>query len=212
MYEQKPSRLPFVQIVWRAKVVQEGEYDDPAKTTWGLAFTKRKDGTLRAELLGQSFHYKVLGSNTGDEYWGVEFYSYVTMRGVDKPSLTGKLLSLRVEKNHFFIGEDEYVIPTFDDIERFCEGLAGQGIISHITRPDKRRVAASLRSLQRSNLKLTGLTIKQQQQIKRATLASNLLKSGMKPAQVATEAGYTDQAHMIRSLKKLLGKTPAQIE
>lgn len=88
MYEQKSSKLPFVQLLWRAKVLQVGEYDDPAKESWGLAFTKKPDGSLGAELLGPAFHHKVLGSAKGDEYWGAEFYPYVTMRGVDKPKLT----------------------------------------------------------------------------------------------------------------------------
>lgn len=211
MYEQKSSKLPFIQLLWRAKVLQVGEYDDPAKESWGLAFTKRPDGSLGAELLGPAFHYKVLGSAKGDEYWGAEFYPYVTMRGVDKPKLTGRLVPLHVEGNRFFVGEYSYEVPSFDELEDFLEVLAKQGIISHINRPFVHRSTLSLRSKQRHNLKLTGLTLKQQQQIRRAELANNLLKSGMKPIQVAAEAGYADQAHMTRSLKLLLGKMPSEI-
>lgn len=210
MYEQKPSNLPFIQSTWRARVVQEDEYDDPAKDTWGLAFTKHSDGSLAAELLGQSFGYKVLGSTVGDEYWGVEFYSYVTMRGVDKPKMVGKLVPLEVAEGHFSIGSDTYKIPTFENLEVFCQDLAEQGIISHTARLLSYQ-KLSLRSAQRRHRQAVGLTHKQVEQIKRAEHAASLLRSGMTLTEVVAETGYADQAHMTRSLKSLLGKTPTKI-
>ena len=212
MYEQKPSPLPFIQCLWRAKVVQEGEYDDPAKDTWGLAFTRRADGSLSAELLGQSFRYRLLDSAIGDEYWGVEFYSHVTMRGVDKPAITGKLVHLPVSGEHFSIGHDSYSIPTFEQLETFCRELAEQGVISHTARSFSRLRMTSLRNAQRAHRQTVVLTHKQVEQIKRAERAAVLLKTGMTPTEVAAETGYADQAHMTRSLKSLLGKTPAQIK
>ena len=207
MYEQRVSDLPYVQCVWRASVVQADEYDDPAKDTWGLAFTRRVDGAMSAELLGQSFNFRVLDSTVGDEYWGVEFYPYVTMRGVDKPAMTGKLVHLRVADGRFFIGDDAYAIPSYDELEAWCERLASQGIISHTTR----HARMSVRSQQRAHRQTVGLTRKQVQQIKRAEHVAQLLKQGASPTDAASEAGYADQAHMTRSLKALLGKTPSQL-
>ncbi len=207
MYEQRPSSLPYIQCIWRASVVQADEYDDPAKDTWGLAFTQRADDSLSAELLGQSFQYSVLDSTVGDEYWGVEFYSYVTMRGVDKPGMTGKLVHLAVADGRFFIGDDSYDIPSYNELEAFCERLAARGIISHTTR----HAQMSLRNQQRQHRQTVGLTRKQVEQIKRAEHAAKLLKNGATPTNAATEAGYADQAHMTRSLKALLGKTPSQL-
>ena len=207
MYEQKSSKLPFIQCVWRASVIEADEYGDPAKDTWGLAFTKRADGTLSAELLGQSFHYKILDSTVGDLYWGIEFYSYVTMKGVDKPAMAGKLIHLNVQDGYFFIGDDHYAIPDYEGLEDFCEQLAAQSVISHATR----HLRMSLRSEQRQHRQTVGLTRKQVEQIKRAEYAAKLLKRGVSLVDVAEEAGYADQAHMTRSLKSILGKTPAQL-
>ncbi len=156
---------------------------------------------------GQSLNYKVLDSTVGDEYWGVEFYSYVTMRGVDKPAMTGKLVHLRVAAGRFFIGDDSYTIPSYDELETWCERLASQGIISHTTR----HVRMSVRSQQRAHRQTVGLTRKQVEQIKRAEHAAQLLKQGASLTDAASEAGYADQAHMTRSLKALLGKTPSQL-
>lgn len=212
MYEQKLSNLPFIESIWRAQVTQEGEYSDPAKDTWGLAFTRRQNGSLAAELLGPSIQHRMLAGNVGDEYWGVELYAYVTMRGVNKPQLTGEFVSLRVENSSFFIGDDVYSIPSFDDLEGFCKTLASLGVISHISRSLDTQTTLSLRSKQRNHLKVTGLTRKKRQQINRAERAIALLRSGMSPSEVATEVGYSDQAHLTRSLKYLHGKTPATIK
>lgn len=211
MYEQKPSLLPFIQSIWRARVVQEDTYDNPAKDTWGLAFTKRADGKPEAVLLGSSFNYGTLDSSIGDEYWGVEFHPFVTMRGVDKPSIVGKLEPLEVVNGRFAIGADTYQIPCFDELETFCQDLVEQGIISHATRSLSHQ-KQSLRSAQRKHRQTVGLTLKQVEQIKRAEHAAALLRNGMTLSEIAAEAGYTDQAHMTRSLKSLLGKTPSQIK
>lgn len=211
-YEEKSSRLPFIQYLWRANVAQVGKYDDIAKETWGLAFTKHVDGSLAAELLGPSYSHRVLESALGDEYWGVEFYSSVTMIGVDKPKLTGKLVPLLVIDGNFFIGENSYTIPSFEELEAFCDNLEKQGIILYISNSLEYQGSLSLRSNQRHYRKTVGLTRTQSSQIRRAKLASTLLQGGTAPMDAALEAGYADQAHMTRSLKSLLGKTPAQIK
>ena len=48
-------------------------------------------------------------------------------------------------------------------------------------------------------------------QIERARHATNLLKQGVSILDTVHEAGYFDQAHLTRSLKYLIGQTPAEI-
>jgi AraC-like DNA-binding protein len=57
----------------------------------------------------------------------------------------------------------------------------------------------------------TGLSPYFFHQIQRAQHATQLLQQGTPIAQVAIEAGYTDQAHMTKAVKALMGLTPAQI-
>lgn len=38
-----------------------------------------------------------------------------------------------------------------------------------------------------------------------------LLRDGMSPGDVALEAGYFDQAHLTRCLRRLIGLTPSRI-
>ena len=57
----------------------------------------------------------------------------------------------------------------------------------------------------------TGLTQKTAAQIERARLASTLILRGMPLPDVVYEAGYFDQPHLTRSLKRFIDRTPAQL-
>jgi methylphosphotriester-DNA--protein-cysteine methyltransferase len=48
-------------------------------------------------------------------------------------------------------------------------------------------------------------------QIERARRATTLLRGGAPIAEVAQDAGYFDQAHLTRSVRRFIGQTPAEI-
>jgi methylphosphotriester-DNA--protein-cysteine methyltransferase len=48
-------------------------------------------------------------------------------------------------------------------------------------------------------------------QIERARFATNLLRGGVPIVDTVHEAGFFDQAHLTRSLRHLMGLTPAKI-
>ncbi len=68
--------------------------------------------------------------------------------------------------------------------------------------------AISSRSTQRHFVQSTGMTPKELEQVFRAQRAVELLAQGCPLVQVALELGYADQAHMTRSLKRIMGRTP----
>ena len=69
----------------------------------------------------------------------------------------------------------------------------------------------SRRSVQRHFRRVTGMTLSSYQQIQRARLASTLLTGGSSVLSATYEAGYFDQAHLTRSVKQLIGMTPARL-
>jgi methylphosphotriester-DNA--protein-cysteine methyltransferase len=71
--------------------------------------------------------------------------------------------------------------------------------------------ALSPRSIQRRFLRATGLTRGSLRQIERARYATMLLQHGVSILDTVAQAGYADQAHLTRSLKCFIGKTPTQI-
>ena len=74
-----------------------------------------------------------------------------------------------------------------------------------------RPVPISIRTVQRRVLQATGLTHTAVRQIARARYATILLKGGTSILDTVEQAGYFDQAHLTRSLKRLIGQTPTQI-
>jgi integrase len=91
-------------------------------------------------------------------------------------------------------------------------------IIVHGKGNKERRIALQgqlqdrdLRTIQRRFLRATGLTQSSARQMERARYATYLLRQGVSILDTALEAGYFDQPHLTRSLKYLIGQTPAQI-
>jgi len=70
---------------------------------------------------------------------------------------------------------------------------------------------ASLRTVQRRFLKATGITRSAARQIERARYAALLLTRGESIADVTHEAGYFDQPHLTRVVRRLIGQTPAEL-
>jgi methylphosphotriester-DNA--protein-cysteine methyltransferase len=71
--------------------------------------------------------------------------------------------------------------------------------------------AIANRRTQRRFLLATGMSHTGILQIERARLATQLLRAGFSPTEAALESGYFDQAHLTRSLRQLIGLTPARI-
>ena len=69
----------------------------------------------------------------------------------------------------------------------------------------------SERTVRRRFLQATGLTQGTIHQIERAKQAMSLLQQGAAILDVVYQAGYADQPHLTRSLKRFTGQTPAQI-
>jgi hypothetical protein len=115
----------------------------------------------------------------------------------------------------FWLHGSAWELPTFENAEVFVDRLIRQGILvrdpvveaaiqGHT--PDM-----SIRSMQYRFLQATGLTHKTIQQIERARSAVSLLERGTAISDTAFELGYFDQAHLSNSLKRFVGRTPAQI-
>ncbi|MCA9947639.1 MAG: AraC family transcriptional regulator, partial [Anaerolineales bacterium] len=59
---------------------------------------------------------------------------------------------------------------------------------------------------------VTGMSPRKFSLIERARKAVDLLQTGLPASQVAVDAGYSDQPHLCRSLKAIMGQTPMQIQ
>ncbi|HSE61887.1 MAG TPA: helix-turn-helix domain-containing protein [Candidatus Saccharimonadales bacterium] len=215
MYTQKESSLELINCVWHARVAHDGVYTDPANEYWSLGFIRHSSGFFSAELYGPSLQPRTLDGHTSEEYWGIEFRAHVALNSIRKGEILNAHMALRTVDMHFEIGDHQYVIPSYDDLENFAQQLQKDDVImadSRLCRALRGNdTGFSERSRQRHFKSVTGLTKKQIEQLQRARHAFCLLQSGYSPARASQVSGYADQSHMTRSLKLLRGETPAQI-
>ncbi len=117
----------------------------------------------------------------------------------------------------FWLNETAWSFPEFEDADDFVDRLVRQGLLAHepvvnaVLHNQLEQHDLSLRSVQRRFLQATGLTNRAVRQIERARQAVTCLEQGLSILDVVYELGYSDQPHLTKSLKHLIGRTPARI-
>lgn len=212
-YAERPSTSPLLQWVWRAHPGESGSYQDLASEFWHIAFLV-ENGKTRVVLSGPSTEARPISYLGGQYYWGFVFKSHVFMPSISKKQLLNAVMELPVEGDQFIFGGTKFTMPTYDTADAFADELARLDLIvadEQVAKALHGTGRMSKRSLQRHLEQATGLSQTKLRLIERARYAFALLQRGTPLAEVAAKAGYTDQAHLTKSLKLLAGQTPAQI-
>jgi hypothetical protein len=205
---------PFLQAVTSWVIGDDEESIAAPDGCWDLVVLKQ-DGKTNILLTGQTTRAVHLPFTPGDEIMTISFKASAFLSFVPPTEILDRGLLLPTTRHSFQLSSDSFEIPTFDNAEVFVEGLLKKEQIRHddviaevlMDHPP----AYSLRSIQRRFLRATGMTQNYFRQIQRARQAAALLQKGISTSNVAFEMGYADQPHMSRSLKRILGRTPAEI-
>jgi hypothetical protein len=167
-------------------------------------------------LTGQTTRAVDLPFVPGDEILTISFHAGTFLPFLPASDLVDRAEVLPLRGGRFELGFDTLEVPSFDNAEDLIRALGRRGLIDsdpYVTGSrDGRPLATSTRTLQRHFLRTTGLTPRAFEAIARAQRAAELLKAGRPPVWVAAETGYADQAHLTRSLKRLVGQTPSQLK
>jgi hypothetical protein len=182
---------------------------------WDFVILKR-DGhatVLRTGLTTKAVTYE---HQPGDEILTVSFKASTFMPLMPGEHMRNEGVVLpEIGPDRFWLGTDVLEIPNFGNADVFAQRLLRADIVQSndvvAAILDGHPKAMSERTLQRHFLKTTGVTYKAFTQIERAQKAMGLLQIGRPAADVAFALGFTDQAHMINSLKAIMGQTPRQI-
>jgi AraC-like DNA-binding protein len=213
---ERPSDSPFVERVWRCHSERAGPFLAVASSHWEMVVT-RLQGTTTVTLHGPETRARSVFCPADGEWFAIRFKA-----GTFMPALpVGRMLDGRdvnlpqVSARKFGLSGSKWEIPDFGNAEIFVKRLVKAGILRRDPAVEAalqgETSALSRRSAQRHFLQATGLTHTALRKIERARLATNLLRRGVSIADVVHEAGYFDQAHLTRSLKTLIGITPAKI-
>jgi len=215
-FEDRPSDSPVVERVWRSCSERAGAFLSMATCNWTMVVT-RLAGRVSLTVRGPETRATWAHCPADGEWMGIHF-----TLGTFMPLLpTGRLRDRNdvtlppVSARTFWLDGAAWEYPSFDDAETFVRRLVKAGLVAidphvqDVVRAAPRR--GSRRTDQRRVLRATGMTSATIRQVQRARRATTLLRRGGSIADVAHHAGYCDQAHLTRSLKRFVGQTPAQV-
>jgi len=131
----------------------------------------------------------------------------VGLKGDELLDLT-KILP-NMDEDHFTLLDHTFHFPEYETAEELASAMVGTGIlkqndsVASVLNGEPR--AMSSRTMQRHFHDVTGISRKGLEKIRRAQEAVKLLQLGTATAEVAAEVGYTDQAHLTKDLKHIMG-------
>jgi AraC-like DNA-binding protein len=217
VFEDRASDSPLIERVWRCRSERAGTFLSVAATHCELVLTRRR-GRIRVTLRGPETRPSTIHCPAEGEWIGIRLATGAWLPRHPTASLMDRRdLELRVGvRCTFELDGGVWEYPAFDDAEALVAGLARAGLVTRDP-----AVAAALagdadalsrRTVQRHFRLATGMTARTWRQIQRARHAAVLLRAGCAIAEAVHLAGYYDQAHLTRSLQRLIGATPRGIQ
>lgn len=204
----------FIERVWRCHTERAGMFVSVATSHWDIVVT-RLDGKLTVTLKGPETKASEVFCPAHGEWLGIRLKAGTFMPELPVSRLLDTNFDLPSGQRTFRLDGSAWEYPTFDNAETFVARLARAGLLARDTAVaaalDGDEQALSRRSAQRHFLFATGMSRAALRQIERARHAASLLREGVSIGDTIEQAGFFDQAHLSRSLGRLIGLTPARI-
>jgi hypothetical protein len=183
---------------------------------WNLLFTKH-GSRIRVSAEGATSQFVPKTQAEGVEFLVIKFKLGVFMPYLPAGDLLNcdEVLPEAGGQQSFWLDGFSWQLPDFENVEGFVERLVREGVlvadpVVHAALHNQPLEMAE-RTIRRRFLQATGLTPLTIEQIERAKTAAELLGRGVSILDTVYEAGYADQPHLTRSLRRFFGQTPAQI-
>jgi hypothetical protein len=214
-FEQDSARSPMVERVWQTRSVPEESFISVAASNWEMVIT-RQDSVAWLTVLGPATKATTAPIPEDAEFFGIRFSLGTFMPRLPLGQLVDGGVTLpAATKRSVRLDGYRLELPGRDDVDAFVAKLVRTGLLEHDPVPQAAvhgpADGLSARSLERRVSRATGLTRGGIRQIRRAELAVRMLTEGVAPIDVALRAGYADQPHLTRSLRRFVGQTPAEI-
>lgn len=216
IFDERASDSPFVERIWRTQSERSGSFISVAASHWEMVVT-RYNGKTPLTLRGPETKATPADCPEDAEYFGIVFKLGVFMPHLPLTNLLDRndMTLPEVTSKSFWLHGSAWQFPDYENADTFVARLIRQELL--VREPvveavlQNRPLEVSLRSVQRRFLQASGLTRGTLDQIERAREAVMLLEQGVSIANVVYQAGYADQPHLTRSLKRFIGQTPGQI-
>lgn len=213
--EDRPSDSPYVERVWRYHSEGGGSFLSIAECRSELVVTKHQ-GRVAVTVRGPETRATRLSYPPDAEWLGIRLKpgAFLPSRPA-RELIDGGVTLPEAMRDSFWLDGSAWRVPDYENADTFVARLVRAGLlVIDPTVPAALRgepTDASPRTVQRRFLQATGVTRSAARQIERARYATLLLKRGDSIVDATHEAGYFDQPHLTRSLKRLIGQTPAEL-
>ena len=214
--EERFSGSPFVERIWYSHTERAGPFLSIAASHWEMVISKYHGNTVVTVRGPETKVTPFEVTFTGGEYIGIIFKHGAVLPYLPAEAIVDGDVDLPdASSKSFWLNGFAWQFPTYENADTFVDWLVRDGLLEHDpvveTVLQGQPVEMSIRSVQRHFLRATGLTHTTAHQIERARYVTALLKQGVPITEAAYQAGYFDQPHLTRSLKRFIGLTPAQI-
>jgi hypothetical protein len=211
----RPSDSPYVERVWRYHSEGGGSFLSCAEYRSELVVT-RHQGRITVTVRGPETRATRLSYPPDAEWMGIRLKPGAFLPPRPARELVDCGVNLpEARRGSFWLDGSAWQVPDYENADTFVARLVRAGLlVIDPAVPAALRgelTDASLRTIQRRFLRATGVTRSAARQIERARYAALLLKRGDSIADVTHETRYFDQPHLTRSLKRLIGQTPAEL-
>ena len=213
IHKSRKSPHPLVETVWQTTNVSDGTYLATPDRSWDLITMIHKGGRKEMMLAGQATKPMQVPYRAGTASVVISFTPSSYLAAYKSNALIDSFEMLPVHSNERFeLCGHMFAFPTFENAETLVEQMVANGILKNDPVVGGEQSAHSDRTAQRHFTTTTGMSRKALEQIERAQHAVLLLKNGERPADAAASSGYSDQPHLTKSLKKIMGVSPTNVD
>lgn len=214
-FEERPSDSPLIDSIWRTQSEDAGMFLSQAGISCQLVISRQYSSTL-ITLRGPETTASMAECPENTEFFGINFRLGTFMPHLPASKLVdGEIHLQQATRRSFWLHGTTWELPDFDNADSFIQRLVQLDMLVHDPVIDETLQGhvsdLSLRTVQRRFVRATGLTHGAIYQIERAKQAAALLARGVSILDTVEQAGYADQPHLTRSLRRFLGQTPAQL-
>jgi AraC-like DNA-binding protein len=214
-FEERQADAAPVEKLWRTRSEPAEAFVSVAVSRWEMVVTLPR-GRATLTVRGPETRATVAPIPRDAEFVGVQFRLGAFMPRVPVERLVDGALTLpEAGGRSFWLDGAAWEVPTFENAEAFVARLERAGVLVRDPVVEAalagRPVDLSVRAVERRVRRATGLTRAAIRQIARAERAVELLSQGASIAETVRRAGYADQPHLTRSLRRFVGQTPTRV-
>lgn len=212
--ERRPE-APWVESVTYGRTECEGAAVRPAETNWHMVVVKAR-GQSRVIVVGPWTEAGVASWGAGGEILWIKFKLGTYMPHLPTRQIVDRETILpNGAGQSFYLNGSDWQFPNYENVDTFVERLRREEVLVHdpvvAAALQGQPLELSRRTVRHRFQQATGLTHSYIRQYERAQKAAARLAQGGSILDTVFEAGYFDQPHLTRALKRFYGYTPGQL-